>query len=215
MRHRLLAPFSLGLSALALSALLSSAACSSSSSTSSTTTGTGGGTTGSGGGPVAGPADAHCGATVQTVSQSACSDPGTGGSAAGGGGAGGMMMEEMADVMYNAEGDDDDCKYHMKWSSTAVAQNQDVTFTLTLTTKSDGKPATGAAPDIEAFLDDTHPAPNSDQKPTEGDSGTYTIGPMRFDAAGKWTVRFHVYDTCSDFNEESPHSHGAFFLQVP
>ena len=200
----------LGVAALLSVSALSSAACSSSSSS---TTGT---TSGGGGGPVSGPMDAHCGATVQAVSQAACTDPGTGGSGgAGTGGMGGMMPEEEAPVMFNAEGDDDDCKYHLAWSSTAVAQNQDVTFTLALTTKSDGKPAMGAVPNIEAFLSDTHPAPNSDQKPTEGANGTYTIGPMQFDAAGKWTVRFHLFETCSDLSEASPHGHGAFFLQVP
>lgn len=201
---------SLALSALALSTLLAAPACSSSGG------GTGGGGSSGSGGPVAGPMDTHCGATAQVVSPAACT-PGNGGGGMGGAGGagGGHGHEHEPEVMYNAEGDDDDCKYHMKWSVGSVAQNQDVTFTLELTTKSDGKPATGAAPNIEAFLSDTHPAPNSDQQPTEGQNGIYTIGPLRFDAAGKWTVRFHVYDTCADLDEASPHGHGAFYLQVP
>ena len=35
--------------------------------------------------------------------------------------------------MFNAEGDDDDCKYHIIWTSTPVRENASVTFTVTLT----------------------------------------------------------------------------------
>ena len=41
-------------------------------------------------------------------------------------------------------GDDDDCKYHVVFNATPVKVNQNVTFQLTVTHKSDGSPATGA-----------------------------------------------------------------------
>ena len=60
---------------------------------------------------------------------------------------------------FNAEGDDDDCKYHVSWTATPVCANADVTFTVTITRKADGQPATGATPRVEALLTSTHPAP--------------------------------------------------------
>ncbi len=191
----------------ALTAILATAGCG------SETGGSGGGGA-SAGGPVEGPADAHCKATV-TVDPTMCM-PSTGGAGGAGGAAGGMggMIEEEHDTLYNAEGDDDDCKYHVKWSATEITQNKDITFTLTLTAKADGKPVTGAEPDIEAFLDETHPAPNSDQKPTETSAGVYEIGPLQFDKAGKWTTRYHFFEDCMD-SEASPHGHVGFYVNVP
>ena len=52
---------------------------------------------------------------------------------------------------------------------------------------------TGAV-EIEAFLDDTHPSLNVEQTSNETTPGTYTVGPVRFDVSGKWTVRFHIHD---------------------
>jgi hypothetical protein len=154
------------------------------------------------GGPVDGPADTHCGATVQATDPAVCAEQGT-------------VDVESNPTRYGAESDDDDCKYHVTWSATDVAQNQDVTFTVTLTRKSDGAAAAGAAPAAEVYLDATHPAPVTNQKPTEGPSGTYQIGPVRFDAAGRWTTRFHFYETCTDVAEASPHGHAAFYVEVP
>ena len=51
-------------------------------------------------------------------------------------------------------------------------------------------------------------------KATETSPGTYTYGPIRFDASGKWTVRFHLYEDCVD-GDTSPHGHAAFFVTVP
>ena len=45
-------------------------------------------------------------------------------------------------TMYGTEGDDDDCKYHVKWTAASVAMNKDVTFTVVATTKADCKPVT-------------------------------------------------------------------------
>jgi hypothetical protein len=209
----------------ALAASLATTACSGnggSSGGSGGSSGSGGSTSsgGSGGGPVSGPADTHCGSTSAKVDPAACM---------GGGGSGGGTTttttttsgtatdtggSEYGPTLYNAEGDDDDCKYHVKFTSTSIAENKDVTFTVTVTSKSDGTPVTGAAPDIEAYLSDIHPAPNTDQKPTEKGMGVYDIGPVKFDAAGKWTVRFHFFESCND-GETSPHGHVAFYLDVP
>jgi 5-hydroxyisourate hydrolase-like protein (transthyretin family) len=96
-----------------------------------------------------------------------------------------------------------------------VQQNNDATFTVTATQKAAGTPATGANVDLEVFLNDTHPAPNSGQHTTENGNGTYTIGPVRFDAAGQWTIRFHLHEECADEAPDSPHGHAAFYLHVP
>jgi hypothetical protein len=209
---------------LALGGLLTASACGSSS-----TEGTGGGHAGPPGGPISGAADAHCGPQVQPTSQAACTASGTGGAGgtgAGTGGAGGTGAgtggagggdEDTSDygaTMVGSEGDDDECKYHLKWTSTPIYENEDVTFTLTITSKVDGSPATEANPEAEVFLNEIHPAPEAGEA-TEGPSGTYTIGPVRFDAPGKWTVRFHLYDECSELNEDSPHGHAGFYVNVP
>ena len=161
-----------------------------------------------------GAADTHCGATVVTVDPAACTVPDAGvadGGAADGGGTGGS---DFGDTMFNAEGDDDDCKYHLTWTASAICENSDVTFTVTATHKADGSAVTGATPSAEVFLGNAHPAPNSNQKSTELGGGRYSIGPVRFDLAGQWTVRFHFFETCHD-SVESPHGHAAFFVNVP
>lgn len=121
---------------------------------------------------------------------------------------------DFGETMYNQEGDDDDCKYHIKFAVTPVARNQDVTFTVTATYKVGGAALTGAMPYAEVFLTPTHAAPNSNPVTSEPTPGTYRIGPIRFDSPGDWTVRFHFVDMCTD-SEESPHGHGAFYIRVP
>ena len=196
--------------------LLVASACSSSAG--GGTTGTGGSGGGAVGGPSPGPADAHCGTKVHPTTKGVC-PMGTGGGGAGGagtGGSGGMggMMSDFGDTLYGTQGDDDDCKYHVTWTSSPIREHQNVTFTLSLVRKEDGQPAVGAVPDIEAFLNDTHPAPNSKQVPSETSPGHYTAGPIQFDAPGKWTVRFHFYEQCND-GDTSPHGHAAFYVDVP
>ena len=173
--------------------------CSSDSTGASTT-----GQQGDPGGPVKGPADKHCkGVKPQPTTMKVC------------------QMGGMADVddyptpMNGTEGDDDDCKYHVTWSSTDVFENTDVTFTMTAVTKTDGKPAAGSESYIEAELDKKTPAPATNQTAVEKPDGTYTIGPLQFDKKGKWTIRFHLFEQCTDVSEESPHGHAAFFLDVP
>lgn len=160
------------------------------------------------GGPVSGQLDKHCtlpdgGPQVQPTSQASCQIGGDAGTPTYG------------DTMFNAEADDDDCKYHLKFTTTPVYENTDVNFTVTATTKSDGLPATGANLDAEVYLNDTHPAPNSGQHTTESPPGTYKVGPIRFDKAGRWTVRFHLFEQCLDSVPDSPHGHAGFFIEVP
>lgn len=116
--------------------------------------------------------------------------------------------------MYGTSGDDDDCKYHVVWKSSPVCENDGVTFTVTVTSKSDGKPVTGAGTLIEAVLGDTHSSPMTGNT-TEDPPGTYQIGPVLFDEPGKWTVRFHIHEECTDVSDESQHGHAAFFVDVP
>jgi len=118
-------------------------------------------------------------------------------------------------TLYNAEGDDDDCKYHVKWTSTAVKANTDVTFDVNVIRRIDNQPATGADVQIEAFLNDTHPTPTANIPNKESAGGNYAVGPLKFDASGMWTVRFHFYEMCSDDPEDSPHGHAAFYVNVP
>jgi hypothetical protein len=118
-------------------------------------------------------------------------------------------------TQYNSEGNDDDCKYHVKFTETPVRRNENVSFTVTAATLADGHPATGANIEAEVFLSDTHPAPNSGQATTEKSGGVYDVGPIKFDAAGRWTVRFHLHEDCQDATEDSPHGHIAFYIDVP
>jgi hypothetical protein len=161
------------------------------------------------GGPVAGAADTHCtlsdgGVQAQPISLASC--------AATGGDAG---LIDYGPTLFNAEADDDDCKYHVRFTSTPVRRNTDVNFNVVATQKATGAAATGANLDAEVFLNDTHPAPNTTQHVTESPPGTYNLGPVRFDATGRWTVRFHLHEECSDEAEDSPHGHIAFFIDVP
>jgi hypothetical protein len=159
-----------------------------------------------GGGAVAGDVDNHCGAKIQETKQSSCHVPAPDG---------GVPAEEEAPVLYNASGDDDDCKYHLSFTSTAVSKNGDTYITVVVTSKSDGKPVTGANVDVEAFLTPIHPLDTSAATSVEAPPGTYKIGPLRFDASGKWTVRFHLFELCTDSTEDTPHGHAAFFFAVP
>jgi hypothetical protein len=181
---------------LVMGALAVAAACGSSS---------GGGPTG---GPVSGPLDTHCslpdgGVIAQVTDLSVCHLPADAG------------PTDYGATMYNSAGDDDDCKYHVSFTETPIRPNQNVTFTVTATTKIDGQPETGANILAEVFLNDTHPAPNSGQTTTEKPGGVYDIGPIVFDAQGRWTVRFHLHEDCQDATDDSPHGHAAFYIDVP
>jgi YtkA-like len=155
-------------------------------------------------GPVTGAADTHCGTNVVTVDPADCTNTSVDA---------GVKEEEV--VRYNAEADDDDCKYHVKFSTSTVAANKDVSVTVTITNKSDGKPATGADPSLESFLTTTHPVPETMPTVTETTPGTYSVSPLRFDASGRWTMKIHLYEACYDIAEASPHGHVSFFFDVP
>jgi len=171
-------------------------------------------------GPVTGTLDVHCnGVTPIVIDPNSCNvtPPADGG-----------VVEEPLPVGFNAEADDDDCKYHVKFAATPTAkQNQNMTFKVTVTYLADGSPATGgvnAQGDgvaIESYLADneSHVVPNTTPPTmateTPAGSGVYTITPVRFDAAGRWVVRFHLFETCTDAVEASPHGHVGFYFDVP
>ncbi len=163
--------------------------------------------------------DSHCAGKLVTVDPAVChvvasQDAGDTQGDAGDADGGAADTPDYGPTLSGTEGDDDDCKYHVKWQSTAVSENADVTFQIVATVKKDGSPLAGAKPYAEIYLNETHPAPNTAVATTETTPGTYTIGPVRFDAAGTWNVRFHFHDECND-SEESPHGHAAFFVKVP
>jgi len=164
--------------------------------------------TGPVGGPVTGPADTHCalpdgGQVAQVVDLSSCNLAADAGA------------PDYGPTNYNAEADDDDCKYHVSFTQTPVQENANVTFTVTAVYLTNGQPATGANTLTEVYLNDTHPAPNSGTATTETSPGVYSIGPIVFDEPGQWTVRFHLHENCQDATDDSPHGHAAFFISVP
>lgn len=163
---------------------------------------------------VAGAIDSHCAGKPVVVANAAVCDvkPDGGGAGAGDGGAG-EAAADYGPTQFNSDGDDDDCKYHVAWESTDVAQNEDVTFAIVATNRSDSSPVAQATPYAEIFLDGT-PAPNTPVKTSETAPGKYTIGPVKFDKPGNWNVRFHFHAECND-SKPSPHGHVAFFVKVP
>ena len=127
--------------------------------------------------------------------------------------------EEEHPILSGREADDDDCKYHVRFENTCVAVNEPVTFTLSLTRKFDGMPGTGTVPENpEVYPEDdlTHFSPSIGSiTASEGPPGTYEIGPIVFDRSGRWVIRFHYFENCSDLPEDSPHGHVAFYIDVP
>lgn len=169
------------------------------------------------GGAVVGALDVHCQqggvARVQPVNPSSCrATPDlSGGQADMGAG----VESEYGETQYNDEGSDDDCKYRVKFTTTPVRKGTAVTFTAMMTSLATSQPVTGAMTAPEVFLSDIHPAPNSGASTTESPPGTYVIGPVMFDEPGKWTMRFHFFEDCTDSIEDSPHGHVAFYINVP
>ena len=206
---------------------------------------------------VPGPSDAHCvgrplgisdpaictstagassfaGANAMTASSGASSggsadNGGSGGASAGTGGVDCNLTHDAGygDTLFDSEGDDDDCKYHVAWTSTPVEKGKPFTLTVTATSKTTGEPLEHiAAQDpgkpalsrIEPFLpcEPSHLAPTSDYEArvTEIGPGTFTVGPVVFDESGHWAVRYHFYEECFN-NVTTPHAHIAFFVNVP
>jgi hypothetical protein len=180
--------------------------CSSSKSKPSTTSGGDGGGGSCTGGPVSGAADTHCGTTVQA----------TGTCQADTGPAGDAGAEEPAPpTRYGTEGDDDDCKYHIKIKFPNICESEEAMFEVTLTSKVDGKPVKGANPSIEQSLDGVLGPPATDSSTEKsGAEGVYEV-PAIFNKPGKWEAKFHFFETCSDAPADSPHGHGTFYVEVP
>jgi hypothetical protein len=175
-----------------------------------------------GAGIVAGEADNHCvGVTPILVSQASCHVPADAGAPADDGGADdGGAVGELGPPGFNAEADDDDCKYHAKFTTTPVVVNTNLTFNVTVTKLAENNvPATNADVVLESYLADNqfHVIPNNGTITTESPagSGQYIMKPIKFDMSGRWVVRFHFYETCDDILEDSPHGHVAFFFDVP
>jgi hypothetical protein len=194
--------FSLGTAALGLSLLTSS--CTSSSPGSS-------GDAGVAGGFVTGAADTHCradgGAVIkQETAAAGCTFKPDGG---------GDAMAEYGATLFGSEGDDDDCKYHLKVTPVAVYPRTDTTFEVRVTTTVDGAAAKGAKTSAEVFLSDTVAGKTDAMKTVETSDGVYKVGPVQFTRSGRWTLRFHLHEDCLDYAEDSPHGHAAFYVDVP
>jgi hypothetical protein len=169
------------------------------------------------GGPAPGAADDHCSMNdAMTKQPVGICVPEGGGDAGADEDGGASTVEVYPDPLFNAEGYDDDCKYHVSYTSTEIRRNVDVTFTVTIASLSPAAPATGAQPYEEITLNGSHVSP-SDPKAVEtpAGSGIYKIGPVKFDRAGQWIVRFHMFGDCSDAPADSPHAHVAFRIDVP
>jgi hypothetical protein len=123
---------------------------------------------------------------------------------------------EMPETNVGRSSNDDDCKYMVSFTNGCVQKGgSGTTFRVTLTSLTQNMaPVPDAGAYIEAFLNENHPA-GGNSKTTVVMPGVYDIGPIVFDAPGKWTVRFHFFGDCSDVPEDSPHAHAAFFVNVP
>jgi len=229
--------------------LLASSSCSSSSSTDAPT--------GPVGGAVMSAADAHCagqpvGVSDPAVCKSTTPASSGDGAAAGAGGAPSTEMTAAAgagpvdamgaagapactfahdadygETLFNSSGDDDDCKYQIAWTATPIRKGENVTFTVTASSKATGAPLERidaqragalALSRVEPYFpcDPTHLTPAADLHApiTETAPGVFSVGPIVFDQSGRWVVRFHFYEECYD-SETSPHGHAAFFVDVP
>ena len=185
-------------------------------------------------GVVIGALDNHCtasdgGLTIQTIGACVVIDPtsvpsnaascnvsfnGDAGAAADDSD-GGVATSDYGATMYGAAGNDDDCKYYVSWTATPIQENGDTYFTVSALRLADMMPATcaGVRPDVSLSISHGAPAPKNPS--TEIAPGVYKVGPIKFDAPGIWTVRFHFFEECSDTPDDSPHGHAAFYVKVP
>jgi hypothetical protein len=157
------------------------------------------------GGVAPGALDDHCaGVEPVVVSQASCEATPPGGD------------EEVPEVHYNAEADDDDCKYHVSFTTTPVRRNENVTVTVTASLLAGSKgPVSGAKVGIEGVIPvPLSVLPNNGTTTTESSPGVYTISPVKFDKPGRWTITYHLFETCHDL-VDSPHGHASFYIDVP
>ena len=140
-------------------------------------------------------------------------------SSMGAAGAGGAPEEEPYDVHTTSSAQDDDCKYNVSFSVDCLELNKPATFTVKVEKRAaPGGPMTGDDPKSpEVYLADnpSHITPSNKIEAPEGPAGTYKVGPVVFDESGRWVVRFHFNEECSDTPEDSPHGHVAFYVDVP
>jgi hypothetical protein len=186
-----------------------------------------------------GTADTHCSGRAAPVPRCACClvDAGTDPDAAVDAGTGAADADAAAAdatacaygaTMTGQAGDDDDCKYHLAWSTTGdiCESTTGATFSVTITNKSDGSPAANIPGGllVETFVsladggcDDQskHAGSNTGTVLTESPpgSGVY-VGAIAFDTAGLWTLRFHIREDCTSGRPDSPHGTAAFHLTV-
>jgi hypothetical protein len=123
-------------------------------------------------------------------------------------------------TMYGSAGNDDDCKYYVSWIATPIVEKADTYFTMTAIRLQDMAPATcaGVIPDVSLDNPNGHFSIHGvsvTTPSTEIAPGVYKVGPVRFDAPGTWTVRFHLFEECGDNLADSPHGHAAFYVKVP
>jgi len=133
-------------------------------------------------------------------------------------GAGNGDAEETYTIHYGSEAADDDCKYDTSFSTTCLEVGKNVTVSLNLRQRATGNPGNGGHPDSpEIYLADkpSHISPSNAIKAVESPLGTYQIGPIVFDEPGRWVIRFHYFETCSDLPADSPHGHVAYYVDVP
>lgn len=167
----------------------------------------------SGGGPVSGPADTHC---TDSAGMPIVQSIGACVSAASAADLQAGDEPEEFGVFYGSQASDDGCKYDVSFTHSCIAVDRPVTFDVTLLEKSDGSAASGARPStVEAYMEDGHISPSNSFRGPESPAGTYAIGPVVFDRPGRWVVRFHFFETCSDIPADSPHGHTAFYIDVP
>ncbi len=154
------------------------------------------------------PNNAACGVTFSNDAGTSSGDTGADADA-------GADLSDYGPTMYGSAGNDDDCKYYISWISTPIKENVDTYFTVTALRLEDMKPATCATIIPDTALTPTHPPAGPPKPSVELSPGVYKVGPIPFDAPGIWTVRFHLFEECSDSQDDSPHGHAAFYVQVP
>jgi hypothetical protein len=150
---------------------------------------------------VAGDPDTHCGETVQTIDPTLCDGADAG-------------EDVFGATLFNSDGQDDDCKYHLSFTHSTIERDEDVSFTVSAWALDGSASVTGAKVRADAFMDDGHAAPDTGATTVENPPGTYTVGPIQFDKKGRWTVRFHLFEDCA-VGAASPHGHAAFYVDVP